>query len=80
MRNIPVFETMQFIDKEGPVDPLPWKEQGSIWKDFWRYTPSSRRETFIDQKTKYVDIHRPDGKPDLLQQIEHGTLQLIAQF
>jgi hypothetical protein len=30
MRNIPVFETMQFIDKEGPVDPLPWKEQGSI--------------------------------------------------
>ncbi|MBP8976175.1 MAG: glycoside hydrolase family 9 protein [Bacteroidetes bacterium] len=36
-------------------------------------------ETFIDQKSRYVDIHRPDGVPDLLQQIEHGTLQLVAQ-
>jgi hypothetical protein len=27
-----------------------------------------------------VDIHVPDGKPDLLQQIEHGTLALLAQF
>jgi endoglucanase len=26
-----------------------------------------------------VDIHHPDGTPDLLQQIEHGTLALIAQ-
>ena len=38
-----------------------------------------RDETTIDQKNKYVDIHVPDGKPDLLQQIEHGTLALIAQ-
>ena len=38
-----------------------------------------RDETYIDQKTRYVDIHRPDGKPDILQQIEHGTLQLVAQ-
>ncbi|MEJ2053985.1 MAG: hypothetical protein P8X42_08705, partial [Calditrichaceae bacterium] len=36
-------------------------------------------ETYIDQKTRYVDIHRPDGKPDILQQIEHGTLNLVAQ-
>ena len=26
-----------------------------------------------------MDIHRPDGKPDILQQIEHGTLNLVAQ-
>ena len=38
-----------------------------------------RDETTIDQERKYVDIHVPDGKPDLLQQIEHGTLALIAQ-
>jgi endoglucanase len=25
------------------------------------------------------DVHRPDGKPDILQQIEHGTLNLVAQ-
>lgn len=46
-----------------------------IWEDF-----GVRRDmTYIDQKTRYVDIHRPDGKPDLLQQIEHGTLNLVAQ-
>ncbi|MBL3657197.1 glycoside hydrolase family 9 protein [Fulvivirga sediminis] len=38
-----------------------------------------RDETFIDQKNRYVDIHRPDGKADILQQIEHGTLNIVAQ-
>jgi len=37
-------------------------------------------ETMIDKDRKYVAIHHPDGVPDLLQQIEHGTLALIAQF
>jgi len=46
-----------------------------IWETF-RLT---RDETTINQQTRYVDMHHPDGKPDLLQQIEHGTLQLIAQ-
>ena len=45
----------------------------------WEQFGVNRDETFIDQKTRYVDIHRPDGKPDILQQIEHGTLQLVAQ-
>jgi hypothetical protein len=39
----------------------------------------NRDETTINQKTRYVDIHVPDGKPDILQQIEHGALQLAAQ-
>jgi hypothetical protein len=38
-----------------------------------------RDENTINQKTRYVDIHVPDGKPDVLQQIEHGALQLAAQ-
>jgi hypothetical protein len=38
-----------------------------------------RDETTVNQKTRYVDIHVPDGKPDILQQIEHGALQLVAQ-
>jgi hypothetical protein len=38
-----------------------------------------RDETTVNQKTRYVDIHAPDGKPDVLQQIEHGALQLVAQ-
>ncbi len=38
-----------------------------------------RDETFVDYPTRYVDIHRPDGKPDILQQIQHGTLNVVAQ-
>jgi hypothetical protein len=47
--------------------------------DSWEQFGLKRDETSIDQKGRYVDIHHPDGKPDLLQQIEHGTLQLVAQ-
>ncbi len=45
----------------------------------WEEFGIDRDQTYIDQTTRYVDIHRPDGKPDLLQQIEHGTLNLVAQ-
>ncbi len=47
-----------------------------IWENFH----PTRDETTIDQKKRYVDIHHPDGIPDILQQIEHGTLALIAQY
>jgi endoglucanase len=46
-----------------------------VWE---RFRPA-RDETSIDQRNRRVEIHRPDGVPDLLQQIEHGTLLLIAQ-
>jgi len=45
----------------------------------WEYFKPSRDQTFIDQTQRYVDLHRPDGTPDVLQFIEHGTLQLVAQ-
>lgn len=45
----------------------------------WESFRPLRDETFIDQRTRYADMHHPDGKPDILQQIEHGTLQLLAQ-
>jgi endoglucanase len=48
--------------------------------DAWERFGIKRDETFIDQSTRYVDIHRPDGKPDLLQQLEHGTLNVVAQL
>jgi endoglucanase len=51
----------------------------SSFVDAWENFKIDRDETFIDQKTRYVDIHRPDGKPDILQQVEHGTLNLVAQ-
>jgi len=45
----------------------------------WEYFKPSRDQTFVDQKQRYVDLHRPDGTPDILQFIEHGTKQLLAQ-
>ena len=45
----------------------------------WEYFKSSRDQTFVDEEQRYVDLHRPDGTPDLLQFIEHGTLNLVAQ-
>ena len=45
----------------------------------WEYFKPSRDETFVDQKQRYVDLHRPDGTPDVLQFIEHGTMNLVAQ-
>lgn len=45
----------------------------------WECFKPERDETFVDQQTRYVDIRRPDGKPDILQQIAHGTLNLVAQ-
>jgi hypothetical protein len=45
----------------------------------WEYFKSSRDQTFVDEKQRYVDLHRPDGVPDLLQFIEHGTMNLVAQ-
>lgn len=34
--------------------------------------------TTIDQQRKVVEIHQPDGKPDILQQIEHGMLSVVG--
>lgn len=38
-----------------------------------------RDETTINPKSRSVEIHVPDGLPDILQQIEHGVIQLLAQ-
>ena len=36
--------------------------------------------TSIDQRAHLVRIHQPDGKPDLLQQAEHGILNILAGY
>ena len=45
----------------------------------WERFKPMRDETFVSEKQRYVDLHRPDGVPDVLQYIEHGTLNLVAQ-
>ncbi len=46
----------------------------------WRMFQPQRDMTYIDEVTKYADIHRPDGVPDVVQQIMHGTLNMNAQI
>jgi hypothetical protein len=36
--------------------------------------------TSIDQQTHTVEIMQPDGKPDVLQQIEHGALSIVGGY
>ncbi|GGZ84103.1 glycoside hydrolase family 9 protein [Algibacter mikhailovii] len=36
--------------------------------------------TSIDQDSRVVEIHKPDGKPDILQQIEHGALSIVGGY
>jgi hypothetical protein len=37
-------------------------------------------ETAIDQETRIVEIHQPDGRSDILQQIEHGVLSVVGGY
>ncbi|MCW3787920.1 cellulase N-terminal Ig-like domain-containing protein [Plebeiibacterium sediminum] len=45
----------------------------------WEYFKPLRDQTFVDEKQRYVELHRSDGTPDILQFIEHGTMNLVAQ-
>jgi endoglucanase len=45
----------------------------------WEAFKPTRDETSVDERRRRVELHQPDGVPDILQQIEHGTLLLIAQ-
>jgi len=37
-------------------------------------------ETSIDQILCVTEIHQPDGKPDVLQQVENGALSIVAGY
>jgi hypothetical protein len=37
-------------------------------------------ETAIDQINHVTEIHQPDGKPDILQQVENGALSIVAGY
>ena len=36
--------------------------------------------TSVDQLQRITEIHQPDGKPDLLQQIENGALSVVGAY
>ena len=37
-------------------------------------------ELTVDEVARQVEMHRPDGVPDAVQQIKHGALLILAQF
>jgi endoglucanase len=37
-------------------------------------------DTTIDERGRVAKIHQPDGKPDVLQQVEHGVLSILASY
>jgi endoglucanase len=37
-------------------------------------------DTTVDENARYVQIRKPDGIPDAIQQITHGVLFLLAQY
>jgi endoglucanase len=39
-----------------------------------------RDNTLIDQELRLTEIREPDGKPDILQQIEHGLLTVVGGY
>ncbi len=36
--------------------------------------------TYINQENRHVEIHHPDGKADILQQVEHGVLSILGGY
>lgn len=47
---------------------LAYKEFGLKWD-----------ELSVDETARTVEMHRPDGVPDAVQQVKHGVLQVLAQ-
>lgn len=37
-------------------------------------------ELTVNERTREVEMHRPDGVPDTVQQVEHGALLILAQY
>jgi len=37
-------------------------------------------ELTVDEAAREVEMHRPDGVPDTVQQVKHGALLILAQF
>jgi hypothetical protein len=48
--------------------------------DIWEQFRPERDTVSVDWETRRVELHVPDGTPDILQQIRHGSMQLLAQY
>lgn len=66
----------------GDYDLRVESQSGTVWTLATAYEQfhPDWDETTIDQQQHLVEIHRPDGKNDLLQQIEHGCLTIVGGY
>ncbi len=66
----------------GDYDLRVESQSGEVWilSQAYELFHPDWDETTIDQKEHLVEIHRPDGKNDLLQQVEHGTISILAGY
>lgn len=79
------YEHIDGFDAGGWFDAGDWDIEGnshagvvSNFATIWDLFKLDRDEMLVDKENKYVNIHFADGKPDLLQQIEHGVLPLVT--
>jgi hypothetical protein len=66
----------------GDYDLRVESQAGEVWilSQAYELFKPDIDQTTIDQHQNLVEIHRPDGKNDLLQQIEHGTITILAGY
>jgi hypothetical protein len=66
----------------GDYDLRVESQAGTVWALAMAYEEFGINwdQTTINQNKKLVEIHLPDGKPDVLQQIEHGILSILGGY
>jgi len=66
----------------GDYDLRVESQAGTVWTLAMAYEEFGIDwdQTTIDQESRVVEIHLPDGKPDVLQQIEHGVLAILGGY
>lgn len=46
----------------------------------WEHFRPTYDNTTVDQANRLVELQQPDGRPDILQQIEHGLLSVVPAY
>jgi hypothetical protein len=66
----------------GDYDLRVESQAGTVWTLALAYEEFNVDwdQTTVDQKNHLVEIHLPDGKNDVLQQIEHGVLTILGGY
>jgi endoglucanase len=66
----------------GDYDLRVESQAGTVWTLALAYEEFDVKWDFtsVDQQNRIVEIHLPDGKPDILQQVEHGVLSILGGY